>query len=88
MSVVGTFTFQGMTIEVQRSPGPLNGSDVYWLCRIAPDPKATVAIWRNRKLAVSWEAGFKQESVEYALLTMAFDDLLAKHRRADADPHQ
>jgi hypothetical protein len=80
MSVVGSFAFQGMTVEVQRSPGPLNGSDVYWLCRIAPEPKVTIAIWRNGRLAVSWEAGFKEASVAYAALTMAFDDFLTEHR--------
>jgi hypothetical protein len=78
---VGTFDFQGMTIEVQRSRVYLIGDEVFWLCRTAPDPKATIAIWRNGKLAVSREAGFKEASVAYAALTMAFDDFLTKRGR-------
>lgn len=83
MSVVGTFAFQGMVIEVQRTTVHLIGDEVFWLRRIAPDPQTTIAIRRNGKLAVSWEAGFKEASVAYAALTMAFDDFLAEHRQAE-----
>ncbi|MEV3937774.1 hypothetical protein AB0K52_17555 [Glycomyces sp. NPDC049804] len=71
-----------MTIEVQRTRVHLIGDEVFWLHRIAPDPQATIAIRRNGRLAVSWEAGFKEESVAYAALTMAFDDFLGKRGRA------
>ena len=71
-----------MTIEVQRTVGPLIANEVLWLRRIAPDPEVTMAIRRNGKLSVSWEAGFEQASVDYAELTMALDDFLAGHGKA------
>lgn len=81
MSVVGTFAFQGMTIEVQRTKVHLIGDEVFWLRRIGPHPQATIAIRRNGRLAVTCEADFTETSVAYAALTMAFDDFLTEHRQ-------
>lgn len=67
MTDLGSFTFDGMTIEVESLRSRTLAYEVFWLVRAAPEPKGTIGIRRPTGMALATRVGIDPLALDAAL---------------------
>ncbi|THV41539.1 hypothetical protein [Glycomyces buryatensis] len=78
MTLLGSFDFHGMTIEVSRTVGELTGAEALWLRRVDAAPTVTVAVVRDGDVAVTNNMDFRTGSPRSVELERALRAFLAE----------